>query len=226
MKRRLVPLALAALTAGGCNEIDSKTGGSISYALPVVPIQIEYKYPPSEFTVSIAEQWTTPLGTIGVAYEDQMAEKAEHEGYKVLFVEYGDIATQYKLQRGIRYDIKIPNDKYGKSTIIMGETTIRVKIPNPTDKTPAELMDEIARREQQNKVLRDQLDFERESRKRAADQTALNYGVGQPIESSRPTGDDSIGYFDCAGRRLETHSQCNCPDCESTRLRYGMPNRV
>jgi hypothetical protein len=128
--------------------------GTVSVALPFLPIEIAYDLLNNKIRVSISNKIQTPLGTFGfsagVVLEERKYEAAVNKKYKStrkLKIEFGDKLHVYKLEDGRQYNIRIPTDVDNNATIKTdgADGDITVSVPRPSPESIAELREEIRR---------------------------------------------------------------------------------
>lgn len=138
---------------GGGGGRQTTPTGTVSFGLPFLPIEIAYDFLNDKIRVSISNKIQTPLGTFGfsagVVLEERRYEVAEkkYKHTRKLRIEAGDKLHVYKLEDDRQYNIRIPTDVDGNTTIKTygADGDITVSIPHPSPETIAELREEIRR---------------------------------------------------------------------------------
>ena len=139
--------------SGGGGGRQTTPTGTVSVALPFLPIEIAYDFLNDKIRVSISNKIQTPLGTFGfsagVVLEERRYEAAErkYKNTRKLIIEAGDKLRVYKLEDGKQYEITIPTDVDGNTKVKTygADGDITVSVPHPSPETIAELREEIRR---------------------------------------------------------------------------------
>lgn len=143
---RVLPIVIliVAILLAGCGTGGYNRSVSVSYAPPLLPIEITYDLSTGQIKLALNGRIQTPLGTFKVSYSATSIDK-RFNGVRTLTVVTGTNKYVYKLEPGRPYSIRLPSDENGEAEVRYSGTddNVEIVIPNPTSETIAELKQKL-----------------------------------------------------------------------------------
>jgi hypothetical protein len=144
VSRLTVIILIAAILSAGCVNREVTPSVTVTYAPPLLPIEITYDVLSGQLKVALSGRIQTPLGSFKVSFAAASIAK-RYNGVRTLTLITGDRKVVYELEHGRPYSIKLPSDENGETEVRYSgnDENLEISIPNPTDETIAELKEKL-----------------------------------------------------------------------------------